>query len=68
MLIQAFLYEAMTRVCRRVVLSAYRDNNEAVNAFYQKLGFNIERRYMTPEGHYMNEYWINLVEKNDRHA
>jgi GNAT superfamily N-acetyltransferase len=67
-LLKAFLHEALTRGCRRVVLSAYRDNNEAVNSFYQKMGFRIEQQWVTPEGHCMNEYWIDLVEKNDRHA
>jgi ribosomal protein S18 acetylase RimI-like enzyme len=59
-LVQAFLDEAQRRGCKRVFLTTDRDNNEAVNAFYEKLGFDIERQYVTPEGRRMNEYWMNL--------
>jgi ribosomal protein S18 acetylase RimI-like enzyme len=60
LLVQAFLRDAAVRGCRRVFLSTDRDNNEAVNAFYIKMGFRIERQYVTGEGRRMNEYWINL--------
>jgi ribosomal protein S18 acetylase RimI-like enzyme len=63
LLVQAFLQEARSRGCERVFLTTDRDNNEAVNAFYQKLEFRIVRQYATPEGRYMNEYWIDLGEK-----
>jgi len=59
-LVQAFLNEAKQRGCTRVFLTTDRDNNEAVNSFYEKLGFEIERQYVTPEGRRMNEYWITL--------
>lgn len=59
-LVQAFLDEAKQRGCKRVFLTTDRDNNEAVNSFYEKLGFEIERQYVTPEGRRMNEYWITL--------
>jgi ribosomal protein S18 acetylase RimI-like enzyme len=62
LLIQAFLYEAASRGCKRVFLSTDRDNNEAINAFYMKMGFRIERQYVTPEGRRMNEYWITLAD------
>lgn len=32
------------------------DNNEAVNRFYQRNGFKLERSYLTSEGRRMNEY------------
>ena len=32
------------------------DQNEAVNAFYQKLGWSIESTYATPEGRRMHRY------------
>lgn len=41
-------------------LTTDRDNNEATNSFYQKLGFVCERTFMTPEGRAMNEYVIDL--------
>lgn len=59
-LVQAFLQEASKRGCKGMFLTTDRDDNEAVNAFYQKLGFSIERQYETPEGRRMNEYWIDL--------
>lgn len=62
-LVHAFLDEAKQRGCKRVFLTTDRDNNEAVNSFYEKLGFVIERQFVTPEGRRMNEYWINLTEE-----
>ncbi len=62
-LVQAFLDEARQRGCKRIFLTTDRDNNEAVNAFYEKLGFSVERQYVTPEGRRMNEYWIELTEE-----
>lgn len=62
-LAQAFMEEAKQRGCKRVFLTTDRDNNESVNSFYEKLGFEIERQYVTPEGRRMNEYWINLTEE-----
>ena len=59
-LVQAFLEEAKARGCNKVFLTTDRDNNEAVNTFYSKLGFSITRHYVTPEGRRMNEYWITL--------
>jgi len=59
-LVLAFLEEAMSRRCKRVFLTTDRDNNEAVCAFYEKLGFRIERQYITREGRRMNEFWITL--------
>jgi ribosomal protein S18 acetylase RimI-like enzyme len=67
-LVQAFLQEASKRGCKRVFLTTDRDDNEAVNAFYQKLGFSIERQFETPEGRRMNEYWINLDSKDTRNV
>lgn len=59
-LVRTFLDEAGERGCTKVFLTTDRDNNDAVNTFYQKLGFSLEREYVTPEGRYMNEYWITL--------
>jgi len=60
LLVYAFLNEARLRGCRQVFLTTDRDENDSVNAFYWKLGFSIERQYITPEGRHMNEYRINL--------
>lgn len=59
-LVHAFLDEAWKRGCERVFLTTDRDENDPVNMFYQKLGFVVEREYVTPEGRKMNEYWIDL--------
>lgn len=59
-LVKAFLDAAAERGCRRVFLTTDRDDNSAVNTFYQKLGFVIGRQFVTPEGRHMNEYWIDL--------
>lgn len=60
-LVQAFLDEARSRKCKKVFLTTDRDNNDAVNTFYLRLGFNVERQFVTPEGRRMNEYWIKLT-------
>ena len=59
-LVLAFLAEARKRRCKMVFLTTDRNNNEAVNLFYEKLDFVLEREYTTPEGRQMNEYWITL--------
>jgi len=59
-LVRIFLDEARERGCKRVFLTTDRDNNNSVNAFYAKLGFEIKRQYVTPEGRRMNEYWITI--------
>jgi ribosomal protein S18 acetylase RimI-like enzyme len=59
-LVRTFLNEAKSRGCKRVFLTTDRDNNDSVNAFYTKLGFEIKRQYVTPEGRRMNEYWITI--------
>lgn len=39
-----------------IKLETDRDNNDQVNSFYVKNGFELERSYETPEGRRMNEY------------
>jgi ribosomal protein S18 acetylase RimI-like enzyme len=43
-----------------VSLSTDRDSNGRANVFYQHLGFQVARTYVTPEGRWMNEYVIDL--------
>lgn len=59
-LVQAFVDEAKRRGCKKVFLTTDRDNNDRINSFYLKLGFVVERQYVTPEGRRMNEYWMTL--------
>lgn len=66
-LVQAFLAEAKARGCTKVFLTTDRDKNDAVNVFYSKLGFTVERQYSTPEGRRMNEYWITICAGESNH-
>jgi len=59
-LVKAFLDEVQTRGINSVSLTTDRDNNKRANGFYQKLGFELARTYVTPEGRAMNEYVIRL--------
>jgi ribosomal protein S18 acetylase RimI-like enzyme len=70
-LVNGFFEEAVKRGCTKVFLTTDRDNNDAINVFYQSLGFSIVRQYVTPEGRHMNEYWRELAKnetKGDEHV
>jgi len=55
-LVKAFLDESARRGIKKVDLTTDAVNNDPVNRFYQKLGFKIDRSFVTPEGRMMNEY------------
>ncbi|MBN1872938.1 MAG: GNAT family N-acetyltransferase [Anaerolineae bacterium] len=59
-LVQEFLKGVQQFNIQKVNLTTDRDKNEHVNTFYQNLGFDIARSFMTPEGRWMNEYVIKL--------
>lgn len=59
-LVQEFLNDILRRSIHRVNLTTDRDNNDTVNSFYQRLGFQLVRSFVTPEGRWMNEYAISL--------
>jgi ribosomal protein S18 acetylase RimI-like enzyme len=61
LLVQEFLDEMWRRGMQRVNLTTDREGNEAVNAFYRRLGFRLVRSFVTPEGRWMNEYVINGI-------
>jgi ribosomal protein S18 acetylase RimI-like enzyme len=63
----AFCQELSKRGVPAVCLTTDHDNNERVNQFYQRLGFQVYRVFTTPEGRAMNEYVISLPMK-DLHA
>lgn len=42
--------------CAYLKLETDAQNNEGVNAFYQRNGFQLDHSYKTPEGRLMNEY------------
>lgn len=62
-LVLAFLEEAQKRCCNKVFLTTDRDSNDDVNSFYKSLGFQIKRQFVSPEGRRMNEYWIDINNK-----
>ena len=55
-LVEAWLAEAQKRGSKGCFLTTDKDNNEAVNGFYKKMGWKLESNYETPEGRKMNRY------------
>lgn len=55
-LVAHFLQEAQKRKCREVFLTTDKQNNQIVNSFYQNLGFEVVKEYVTPEGRQMYYY------------
>lgn len=62
-LVEQFIQEAKNKGCQKVFLTTDKKNNDYVNGFYQKMGFYIEREYITPEGREMNYYSRHLMTK-----
>jgi len=59
-LVQGFLNKARTYGVKEVVLTTDAHNNDAVNAFYQKLGFVGTRQFWHTPERLMNEYRMTL--------
>lgn len=55
-LVQAFLEKSAHCGLNKVDLTTDTEHNNAVNNFYKKMGFTLERSFTTPEGRLMNEY------------
>ena len=55
-LVDTFLKASIQSGLKKVDLTTDKNQNEAVNNFYQSLGFSLERSFTTPEGREMNEY------------
>lgn len=64
-LVEAFCRELVARGESVVCLTTDRDDNTAINHFYQQLDFKLVRWFVTPEGRTMNEYIRNLQEGSD---
>jgi ribosomal protein S18 acetylase RimI-like enzyme len=60
-LIAAFVKEACNRQIKKVYLTTDKNNNERVNLFYQKIGFDQVRSFITSEGREMNEYRFSVT-------
>jgi GNAT superfamily N-acetyltransferase len=59
-LVRRWVEEARARGAAGCYLTTDADNNEAVNRFYQKLGWTVESTYATPEGRRMNRYVLDF--------
>jgi ribosomal protein S18 acetylase RimI-like enzyme len=60
LLVERWVAEARARGARGCFLTTDADNNEAVNAFYRKLGWTVESTHTTPEGRRMNRYVLDF--------
>ncbi|MBI9015947.1 MAG: GNAT family N-acetyltransferase [Phycisphaerae bacterium] len=63
-LVDAWVAETKKRGSQGCFLTTDTDNNEAVNGFYQKLGWEIEATYQTAEGRNMNRYIYDFTDEN----
>jgi len=63
-LIFSFCEAALSMGCDKVILTTDREDNDAVNSFYKRLGFAIDRQYTTREGRRMNRY-IKMIEPGE---
>lgn len=57
-LVKAFIRDVRKHAGTAIYLATDARNNDAVNAFYQRIGFKIKRVVRTPENRLMNEYWF----------
>lgn len=58
LLVQQFLTDMAEKGVTKVCLTTDRDNNQATNNFYRKLGFTKIHDFETPEGRWMCEYMV----------
>ncbi len=61
-LVEAWLNEAKARSSNGCFLTTDKNNNDAVNGFYQSLGWKLESSYETSEGRKMNRYIYDFKE------
>jgi ribosomal protein S18 acetylase RimI-like enzyme len=66
-LVIEFLKRAGQRGLLYVNLTTDYQSNDYTNRFYQKLGFEFCRTFVTPEGRQMNEYLFNLKKAEQLH-
>lgn len=63
-LIEAFCNQLIRNRCKTFCLTTDKYDNDRVNKFYQKMGFELVRTFITPEGRVMNEY-LKIIEKGN---
>lgn len=65
-LIRAFVEKVRQQGREGVYLTTDAVNNDAVNKFYQKIGFALEATYTTPEGRKMNRYLMRFANDDNK--
>ena len=65
-LVKTFLDEAAQRGLKYVDLTTDKNNNDSVNQFYQRMGFQCSRTFVTAEGREMYEYVIATHHSNGK--
>jgi ubiquinone/menaquinone biosynthesis C-methylase UbiE/ribosomal protein S18 acetylase RimI-like enzyme len=65
-LVTAFCQGLVKRGIHQVCLTTDREHNDRTNSFYRRLGFDIARFFVTPEGRVMNEYYMHLDGENQQ--
>ena len=60
-LVTEFLHQMSRQGVDKICLTTDRDNNDAANGFYRRLGFSKVREFITQEGRAMNEYVIRTI-------
>jgi hypothetical protein len=61
-MVEAWLGEVRRRGGPGAFLTTDAEGNEAVNAFYQRLGWRLESTFTRPEGRVMNRYVRDFAE------
>ena len=64
-LVEAWVAEAGRRGSKGCFLTTDAEGNDAVNAFYQRLGWTLETSYETPEGRRMNRYVLDFPQTQE---
>jgi ribosomal protein S18 acetylase RimI-like enzyme len=64
-LVERWVEEVRRQGSKGCYLTTDAENNEKINTFYQKLGWQIEYRYTTPEGRIMNCYVLDFPERKE---
>lgn len=64
-MMEAWTASAASAGASTAYLTTDAEGNEAVNAFYQRLGWTLESTYKTPEGRRMNRYICTLPDQKE---
>jgi glycosyltransferase involved in cell wall biosynthesis/ribosomal protein S18 acetylase RimI-like enzyme len=64
-LLQAFLEQSWGKSAECVYLTTDADGNEAANALYREIGFQLSRRFLQKKGRWMNEYVVHHAQADE---